>query len=98
MLNVSVTAPAVVYQHCQCRLHCGVLHLGKHHWQGNVEVLCALFCAVSIAWCAGKTSTIWALLHFLRRTYGYKGRILAAAQSNVAVDNMLETAMRECSC
>lgn len=32
-----------------------------------------------------------------RRTFGYKGKILAAAQSNVAVDNMLETAMkREC--
>jgi superfamily I DNA and/or RNA helicase len=43
----------------------------------------------------GKTTTIGGLLYFLRREYGYKGRILAAAQSNVAVDNMLETALRE---
>lgn len=48
-------------------------------------------------WTAGKTTTIGALLWFLRKKYGYKGRILAAAQSNVAVDNMLETAMRECA-
>jgi ABC-type multidrug transport system ATPase subunit len=45
----------------------------------------------------GKTTTIGALLYFLRRDYGYKGRILAAAQSNVAVDNMLEAALSECS-
>jgi hypothetical protein len=34
------------------------------------------------------------LPYFRRRTLGYKGKILAAAQSNVAVDNMLETAMK----
>jgi len=43
----------------------------------------------------GKTTTIGALLVFLRKQHGYRGRILAAAQSNVAVDNMLETALRE---
>jgi ABC-type multidrug transport system ATPase subunit len=41
----------------------------------------------------GKTTTIGGLLFFLRKLYSYKGRILASAQSNVAVDNMLETAM-----
>lgn len=44
----------------------------------------------------GKTTTSAALLWFLRKQYSYNGRILATAQSNVAVDNMLETAMREC--
>jgi hypothetical protein len=44
----------------------------------------------------GKTTTIGGLLFFLRKRYGYKGRILATAQSNVAVDNMLETAMSKC--
>lgn len=43
----------------------------------------------------GKTTTIACLLWFLRKRYGYKGRILATVQSNVAVDNMLETAMRK---
>lgn len=33
-------------------------------------------------------------MYFLRRQHGYKGRILATAQSNVAVDNMLETARK----
>lgn len=41
----------------------------------------------------GKTTTIGWLFFFLRKQYGYKGRILATAQSNVAVDNMLETAL-----
>lgn len=41
----------------------------------------------------GKTTTIGGLLYMLR-TRHYKGSILAAAQSNVAVDNILETAMK----
>lgn len=45
----------------------------------------------------GKTTTIACFLFFLKQRWGYKGRILATAQSNVAVDNMLETAMRECA-
>lgn len=42
----------------------------------------------------GKTTTIGFLVWFLK-THGYQGRILAAAQSHVAVDNMLETMLRE---
>ena len=42
----------------------------------------------------GKTTTIVALLYCLRRMLRYKGDMLVVAQSNVAVDNMLEGAMR----
>lgn len=42
----------------------------------------------------GKTTTIGGLLFYLRRRCNYKGKILAAAQSSVAVDNMLETALK----
>jgi len=38
----------------------------------------------------GKTATIIRLLHLLRRQLGLRVPILACAQSNVAVDNMLE--------
>ena len=38
----------------------------------------------------GKTTTIVFLLGFLRKNFNYKGSVLVVAQSNVAVDNMLE--------
>jgi len=37
----------------------------------------------------GKTTTICGLLYFLKQ-WGHRGRILVTAQSNVAVDNVLE--------
>lgn len=46
----------------------------------------------------GKTTTIAGLLWWLRKYFVYEGSILAAAQSNVAVDNMLETAMTRKHC
>jgi DNA polymerase III delta prime subunit len=38
----------------------------------------------------GKTTTICGLIYFLRRQWGHRGRILVTAQSNIAVDNVLE--------
>jgi hypothetical protein len=39
---------------------------------------------------AGKTTTVVRLIALLKRHFGYKLPILACAQSNVAVDNLLE--------
>jgi regulator of nonsense transcripts 1 len=41
----------------------------------------------------GKTTTICGLIYYLRRTWGHRGTILVTAQSNIAVDNVLERSL-----
>ncbi|KIZ03844.1 hypothetical protein MNEG_4110 [Monoraphidium neglectum] len=43
----------------------------------------------------GKTTTICGLIYYLRRTWGHRGTILVTAQSNIAVDNVLERSLAE---
>lgn len=75
--------------------------LSSHGFRLDVSQMCAIATAILNPLTllhgppgTGKTTTIAALMFMLRKKFGYEGSILAAAQSNVAVDNMLETALK----